>query len=237
MNPEKKEKNLLPGAILVSAVLISAALIYNVGAKNVDRGAQLVDNAPSLNTSGSIRLVDKTDWIFGDPDAPVKIVEYSDLECPFCKSFHQTMKQMMQEYEGRVAWVYRHFPLDSIHPKAPYEAAATECAGELGGNTAFWQYVDSVFEITPSNNGLNLALLPQIAESIGLNKTEFQACLDSGRHNAEVEADFNEAVAVGGRGTPYSVVVAENGKEFPITGALPITSVRSVIEQALRASK
>src|SRR3546814_20902810 len=70
------------------------------------------------------------------PDASGKGIEFSDFESPFCKGFHRTMGQVMEEYgqDGKVAWVYRHFPIDSIHSKARKEAQASECAAELGGN-------------------------------------------------------------------------------------------------------
>ena len=119
--------------------------------------------------------------ILGNPGAPVKLVEFSDFECPFCKRFHLTMKRLMNEYgeDGKVAWVYRHFPLVSLHSKARREAQAAECASELGGNEAFWAYSDRLFEVAPSNNRLDLALLPRIAQLIGLDRAKFEACLAS----------------------------------------------------------
>src|SRR3546814_15691189 len=97
----------------------------------------------------------------GSPDASVKVIEFSDFECPFCKGFHRTMGQVMEAYgqDGKVAWVYRHFPIDSIHSKARKEAQASECAAELGGNDAFWAYAETPFDVTPSNDRLDLALL------------------------------------------------------------------------------
>lgn len=105
--------------------------------------------------------VTEKDHIAGNPNAELLIVEYSDPECPFCKRFHETMMQVMNEYgkTDKVAWVYRHFPLDSIHSKARKEAEAIECAGELGGNDKFWEYLNKLEEITPANNQLDPALL------------------------------------------------------------------------------
>ncbi len=106
-----------------------------------------------------IRPVSESDHILGNIDAKIIIVEYSDLECPFCKVFHSTMHQVVKEYSGEVAWVYRHFPIVGLHPKAFREAEATECAWEQGGNEVFWKYTDKLFEVTPSNNGLEESLL------------------------------------------------------------------------------
>ncbi len=101
------------------------------------------------------------DHIAGNAQADIIIVEYSDTECPFCKKFHETMIQVMDEYgkSGKVAWVYRHFPLDALHKKARKEAEATECAAELGGNDKFWEYLNLMMKITPANDQLDLNLL------------------------------------------------------------------------------
>ena len=147
------------------------------------------------------------------------------------------MQQVIDEYgkKGEVAWVYRHFPLDALHSKARKEAEATECANELGGNVAFWNYIDRLFEVTPSNNGLDLAQLPVIAKNIGLDQSAFKTCLDSGKFADYVSRDLDDARAAGGSGTPYSIVIAANGEKFTINGAQPFEEVKRVIDLALQA--
>jgi protein-disulfide isomerase len=174
------------------------------------------------------------DHIRGNPDAPVKIVEYSDTECPFCKRFHPTMQQVMDEYggSGQVAWVYRHFPLDSLHKKARKEAEATECAAEQGGNDKFWSYLDRLMEVTPANDGLDPAELPKIAQYVGLDVTKFNECLSSGRFADKVEEDTQNAMATGGNGTPWSIVVGKDGKKYPLSGAQPYASIKQLIDIA-----
>jgi protein-disulfide isomerase len=146
----------------------------------------------------------------------------------------------MDEYgkDGKVAWVYRHFPLDELHPKARKEAQAAECASEIGGNDAFWAYSDKLFEVTPSNNQLDLSLLPQIAAEIGLDRAKFEACLTGdargGKYADHIQSDYENASASGGLGTPYSIVIAPNGKSFPITGAQTYSVVKSLIDLALQ---
>lgn len=200
---------------------------------------QKADQERRRAAAAAVRPVDSKDHIRGDPDAPVKIIEFSDFECPYCKRFHQTMKQVMKEYgkDGKVAWVYRHFPLDSLHSKARKEAQAAECANELGGNAAFWAYADKIFEVTPSNNRLDLAKLPQLADEIGLDRGAFEKCLAGdargGKYAALIEADRKDAVRSGGTGTPYIIVKGPGGKTYPITGAQPYGTVKSIIETAL----
>jgi protein-disulfide isomerase len=110
---------------------------------------------------GNIPPITDKDHIFGNRNADLLIVEYSDPECPFCKRFDATMNQVMDQYQAsnKVAWVYRHFPLDSIHPKSRHESEALECANEIGGNAKFWEYVKVLFKVTPGNDGLDPTLL------------------------------------------------------------------------------
>ena len=189
--------------------------------------------------AGAVKALSDDDHVLGDRDAPVKLVEFSDYECPFCKRIHPTLKKIMAEYggDGKVAWVYRHFTLDAIHSKARKEAQAAECADELGGNDAFWAYSDKLYEVTPSNNRLELSRLPEIAEEIGLERSAFEACLAGdargGKYADHIEANNQDAVASGGTGTPYIVVIAPNGKAFPISGAQPYAAIKSIIELAL----
>ncbi len=176
------------------------------------------------------------DHIRGNPGAPVTLIEYSDFECPFCKSFHPTVKKVVDESRGQVRWVYRHFPLDQIHPvKARKEAAASECAAELGGNDAFWKFADRFFELTPSNNNTDIdTVLPQIAREIGLDQAKFASCLASGRHDRRVEEDYQDAVASGGRGTPWTIIVSKSGKTYPLSGAQPYAAVKQLVDLALQ---
>lgn len=184
----------------------------------------------------AIRPVSKgRDHIRGNPDAPVTLIEYSDFECPFCKSFHSTVKKVVEDSKGQVKWVYRHFPLDEIHSKARKEAAASECSAELGGNDAFWKFADRFFEVTASNNRTDIdRVLPKVARDIGLDEAKFASCLASGRHDGRVEEDHQNAVATGGNGTPWSVVVAKRGKTYSLSGAQPYATVKQLIELAIQ---
>lgn len=245
----KGNSYMIPAVILVAGVLIAGAVFYladnfsNSQAASVGNNVAQQAPSPSFNSglSDNVKPVDSEDHIKGDPNAPVKIVEFSDIEYPFCKRFHLTMQQVMNEYgkSGQVAWVYRFFPLDQIHSKARREAAAVELAGELGGNDKFWVYLDKLFEVTPSNDGLQLSQLVQIAQDVGLPTKPFQDLVDQndvrgGKFADHIESDYQDALAAGGRGTPYSVVIAPNGKTFAITGAQPYGSVKSIIELALK---
>jgi protein-disulfide isomerase len=236
---ESKTNNLgIPVAIVIAGAFIAAALYFGGGtfgnvAPNAPQPQAAIDEGATLD---EMRAISAGDHVRGDPNAPVKIVEYSDFECPFCKRFHFTMQEIVKEYDGKVAWVYRQFPLDQLHTKARKEAVASECANELGGNEAFWKFADRFFELTPSNDQTDIAtILPQIAKEIGLDVGAFNTCLASGKYDAHIEEDVQNAVASGGRGTPWSIVVTKSGKKYPLSGAQPIENVRALIDTALES--
>jgi len=183
-----------------------------------------------------MRAVSKDDHIRGDFNAPVKIIEYSDSECPFCKRFHATLQQIMSEYNetGNVTWVYRHFPITQLHAKAFNEALAMECASALGGNDKFWAYTDRLYEITPANNGLDPIELNNIAQYVGLDMKKFKTCLASKEYEQRITNDSQNAIATGGQGTPWSIIVAQNGKKYKLSGAQPYTAVKQLVEFALQ---
>lgn len=229
----------VPAAIILAGVLVAGAVLLsgsksNTAQVNVKQQPQVVEQ--ETGNLEKLIPVSASDHVRGNSNAPVKIVEYSDTECPFCKRFHDTMKQVMDNEgkQGKVAWVYRHFPLDQLHSKARKEAEATECAAELGGNDKFWAYLDRLMEITPANNGLDPAELPKIAQYVGLDTGKFNECLASGRYAKKIEEHVQNAAATGGNGTPWSIVVAKNGEKYPLSGAQPYESIKALIEQALK---
>ena len=225
----------IPGAILIAGLLIASAVTYT-GVKGIV-SVRTEEKPAGSKIADTMRAVSGEDHILGNPSAPVKLVEFSDLECPFCKRFHVTLKQVIKEYvtPGKVAIVYRHLPLESLHSQARKEAEATECAASLGGNDAFWAFVDGIFEVTPSNNGLDLEKLPDIAQKVGLDRNAFNKCLADGTFADRVSRDLEDAANAGGTGTPYSVVIASNGEKFIISGAQPYSAVKETIERALAA--
>lgn len=198
-------------------------------------GAEQRERREADKQAAALRPVSKSrDHIRGNPAAPVTLIEYSDFECPFCKRFHPTVKKLVDESGGQVRWVYRHFPLDALHSKARKEAVASECAAEIGGNEAFWKFADRFFELTPSNNRTDIdTVLPQIASEIGLDKAIFASCLASGKHDRRIAEDVKDAVATGGRGTPWSFVVSRSGKAYPLSGAQPYVAVKQLVDLAL----
>ncbi len=215
----------------------AAAALLIGGTLAADNAAAQANPTAAPGNTEFMRPVTPRDHLRGSPDAPVKIVEFGDTECPLCKRFHPTLQRIVAEYPGKVAWVFRHYPVDEIHPKARKEAEATECAAELGGNDKFWAYLDRLYEITPSNDKLDPAELPRIAEHVGLNRARFESCLQSGKHAQRVAEDVDDALVAGATGTPYTVVIAPNGRLFAIVGAQPYATVKLVVDIALQQRK
>lgn len=218
----------LPITIVVAGLLIAGAVFWAGKSSNAPAPAN-TDNPTDVRayTAG-------TDHILGNPDAAVKVVEYMDLECPHCKLFETTMHQVMDYYgtSGKVAWVSRPFPLGTIHSKAPKEAEAAECAADQGGDAAYFKFVDGVFAVTPSDNGLDLAQLPVIAGQVGLNVDTFNTCLSSGKFTKKITDSYNEAIKAGGQGTPYTLIMV--GKDsVALSGAQPYSSMRAAVDAVL----
>lgn len=219
MDTEKdKNKFALPISIIIAAVLIGGALLLakNQNAGNQTGSGQQANTAPTIDIN--VKPIDASDHILGNPNAKLSLVEYSDTECPFCKKFQTTMNQLMDKYgkDGTINWVYRHFPLDkpdssgrALHSKSGKEAQATECAFDLGGEAKFWKYLDSIYQITPSNNGLDPAKLPELAKQNGLDVTKFQACLDSGKYKDKVEAMYQSGITAGVSSTPNTIIISK----------------------------
>ena len=233
----------IPFSIIIAGVLIAGAIMYAGDGGSLGQLAQVGGAVPDTgNANGNgvaaagqiqVKPVSGDDRILGDPSAPVKIVEFSDLECPFCAQFHTTMRQIAEEYgkSGKIAWVYRHFPLESIHSSARLAAHGTECARELGGPAKFWDFANMVFE--RQREGLGSPLFLRVASTIGLDSAAFSSCLQSGKYNDLIDQHVKDAFSAGAQGTPYSVLIAADGSTTVINGAEPYASVKQKIEQAL----
>ncbi|MEK7126271.1 MAG: thioredoxin domain-containing protein [Patescibacteria group bacterium] len=126
----------VPLAIIAGGIIVAVA-VYVSMPKNPETSA----GNPAL-----VRPVSVYDHILGNPAAPVVIVEYSDFDCDYCKNFHDTLHQIIANagVNGKVAWVFRNFPLTQLHPDAANKAEAAECVAELGGNDKFWSFVDGL---------------------------------------------------------------------------------------------
>ncbi len=163
------------------------------------------------------------DPVTGPADAPITIVEFSDFECPFCqRHFQEVYPLIMSEYGDQIRYVYRDFPLNSIHPNATPAAEAGLCALEQG---AFWPYHDLLFG---GPLELGRASYESYASSLGLDVDAFIVCLDDGRYFEEVEADLQIGIETGVSSTPTFFI---NG--IGLVGAQPFEVFQQIINYEL----
>ena len=234
----KNGKLTTPGAIILAGVIIAVAILFANGygeAKPlaVNDADDLIAIEDTENTAANsqdvtVNPVDENDHIKGPLNAPVIIVEYSDFECPFCGRVHPTLGQVVEEYDGQVAWVYRHLPLSQIHANADAAAQASECVAELGGNDAFWSFADGIFD-----GSIGMVGFAGVKAATGVDLSAVQNCVNSGKYAAEVKKDSADAAGAGGRGTPFAVVIGPDGKTLTVSGAQPIAAWRQVVDQLL----
>lgn len=199
---------------------------------------QRARNDPSAKAKNVKPVSAQNDHIYGNPQALISLIEYSDFECPYCKRFHLTARKVVDEFDGQVNWVYRHFPLAFHNPGAQMQAEATECANEQGGNTAFWRYTDLIYARTKSNGkGFPIRNLVPLAIEIGLNDSRFKACLESGRYTAHVKQDIAEGTQAGITGTPGNILRQNtSGQVVFLNGAQPFATVKAAVEKLLNPS-
>ncbi len=188
---------------------------------------------PNQPTLGAVKAISKDDHIVGKSNAKIVLLEYSDLECPYCKTFHATMQQVVDAYGDKVAWVYRHFPL-SFHANAQKEAEASECVASLGGNDKFWKFVNAIYERTTANGtGFALDKLAPLAKEVGVDEAKFTDCLNSGKFADKVKTDLDEGQTAGVTGTPGTIIMVDGKAQSIIPGALPFASIKATIDGLL----
>jgi protein-disulfide isomerase len=196
-----------------------------------------VDNAPSPGGDLSLlRPVGLTDRTLGNPEAPVVIIEYSDIDCAYCKGFQETVAQIVADYAatGDVLLVYRHFPIIETHPSAALHAEAAECAGNIGGNEAFFRFIDALQQEAPGNREFNPSGYPRIVRALGLDLDAFTACTEGSEFETKVASDYDNALAAGAAGTPYTVILAQGAAAVPISGAIPYIAMKELVERAIQ---
>jgi protein-disulfide isomerase len=210
-------------SILAAGVLIAGSIIL-VNRFPAPPTQVVAQEQPTISTH--VSAPSQNEHIMGSIMAPIVLVEYSDLQCPYCSLIYPTLKKIVDESNGGVAWVYRHFPLESIHPQAKPSALAAECITEQLGNDGFWKFAEIIFT---NQTKMAPAYFAQIAAQLGANPTTFASCVSSQKYASNIDAQALEAQQNGGQGTPFTVVVGKSGLQVPFSGAQPYAQIVSVI--------
>ena len=229
----KSATYLLQQKLIVVLGDLVIALQKQINFKEIDSTEE--DAQENVDVISKVDPVTESDHIKGNISAPIKIIVYSDFECPFCKIYHETLGKVTKKFDSdQIALVFRQFPLEELHRKALPVAMASECVAELGGNEAFWKFTDGYFAETLTNDKTDIeTVIPKLVSEAGVNKKKFNDCLDSNKHRDLIDADIADAFETGGRGTPWSIIIGPSGKKYPVNGSQPLAEIEKIIQTAL----
>ncbi len=225
-----RNKILFPLSIVVVALIIAGGVLIS----NKEYAQQELPEAVQINNKINVRPINNEDHILGNPDANVVIVEYADMECPNCAEFHPTMEKLIAAYgkSGEVAWVYRHFTVDEVHPLARNAALASECVVDAGNKTMFWDFLSAVYANIPES--LSPENLKAIALQIGADEAKYESCVVLNKFQDKVNADFNDGKLIREHepafGTPFLIITSRSGSQLQISGQEEYESLVEIIE-------
>lgn len=212
-------------------------------AENTATGSEPTAPAPAAKaktlTQDEIAAIKKTAYIEGNKDAAITLVEYSDLECPFCIRQYkdETIKKVHDKFGDKVNSIFKNFR-GVPHENSETEANALLCAGDIGGADKYIAYYNAIFTRTNGGNGTGFskdALLP-LAKELKIDGAKFQACVDSKKNISRFDAETAEGQKLGVQGTPGTVVINNKTGEYElIAGAYPISEFERVINKLLGA--
>jgi len=252
-------QNKIPVSIFISALIITLAiLVFAVLNNSKQNKSNILENLMNQDKYFAGLPFKNNEYILGNTKNDITVLVYSDFECPFCKKLQEeAIKKLQDEYklkdnysQGRIGIVYRHFA-QSYHDKAEKEINASLCARELYGQNTYIHFINRLYEITPANNGLDLALLPDIANyainfsknkkekvKTDFNLNEFNKCLNNKTYNQEFLDDYQDAENVGLDGTPYIIILYKDENKNLIihkeSGARDLKYFKVIIDKLLK---
>ncbi len=242
-----KDALLVAGAIVLGSLIVAGAM-FAAGGKSVatapaaDQGAVAAQDNQAVEDTNATTTIDD-DPVMGDrKKAKVAIVEFSDLECPYCKRFHeQTYDQLVKEYvtSGKAVLVARDFPLSFHDPNATKEAALAECVGKEKGDKAYFDFSQSVYLNTQANgNGLPEGKLAELLKKVGANAATVNACAESEAAKQEIAKDLADGQKAGVQGTPSFIIGKIDDKGVVtgerVVGAVPFDTLKTTIDKYLQ---
>ena len=221
---DQKPNYAIPLSIVIAGCVIALA-IYFKGAPQAPKTADIVPVANFTQTSPNDH------YLGADPKtAKILLVTYSDLECPFCKIFHRAVTPIISSSTD-ISLIYRHYPIDSNHKIARAEAEYAACVGKTAGNSAYWVFVNSVFETTKSNDGLDLKVMPDLATKAGATVGTVETCVKDGTGKAIVEADGKTGSTAGLTGTPFIIAYDKTtGKAISLMESKPAALTSPILK-------
>jgi protein-disulfide isomerase len=199
---KNKPKLNIAGSILLSAIIIALAIFFRGGTSESSKK----DNS-SLDLVSSVT---EKDFVRGKADAEITLIEYADFSCGYCAQYHSTLIKLITESKGKIKWVYRHLPIFNLEA-----AVASSCVGQIGGNTDFWRYSDTLFS---NREKLNTEYYLSVAKSIGIDENKFNTCVKDDAVTSVIRKEFTQnKILLGLNGTPHTILIDKNGKKFSFT--------------------
>jgi protein-disulfide isomerase len=235
---QSRKKFILVGVAIAAVALLGAAFGYQNSTSDSNTADSQDKSAASVSKLALSSLISAGSPLQGDPTAAVTIVEFGDFQCPNCARFAtNTEPQLEKEYfdTGRANMVFKHVPIRG--PDSLTASMAAQCANDQG---KFWEFHDLLYESQQAENSgwAKAENMKEFASEIGLDRTEFESCLDSKKYESFVENDFAFAREIGVSGTPSFVIVNSDGSEPEgIIGAQPFTSFKAVLDKKLNSGQ
>jgi protein-disulfide isomerase len=228
------EKVLIPLSILIAGFFIGIAVYMTTNTTNI-----VLDKESVKEEKITAKRVDpEKDHISGSKNAEIFLIEYSDLECNFCKNYNKNViKKLEKKYKDnqKVSFVFRNFPLSQRHPSSFEEAVSLECASELGGDQKFFEFKEKIFAETASDGKFSSQRLTEIARELGLKAEEFNSCLKDEKSIKKVSDSYDEAISLGLNSTPSVFLQTSAGQTYSIPADLEVTE--NLIEAYLADDK
>lgn len=217
----------LPLIIIVAGVIVAFS-VYVVRIRQ-----QVVHGS---GTPEAVRPVSPEDHIIGNPSAPIVIVEYADSDSEFSKKLQLSLEQLMTEYatSNNVAWVYRHFPVLTLHGDAAMNALAAECAASISTPTTFFRFIDAMQSYAPGATAFNPKQYNVILKQLSLPEDTFTTCMAAKTYEKKIHDDYDNALASGATGSPYIILLVQGTKPRRIQGAPPYKTLKGIIEAELQ---
>jgi protein-disulfide isomerase len=220
----QKQNNIILGFIvgLVFISLFGLGVIAVSHYREKDNKPNAINNQTKKTTTEEAKIdfiTSENDYVRGNNDAKLIIVNFSDIECSYCKKLHENMEKIIEDYPNDVLWVFKHFPLSSIHADAQKAAEATECADDQG---RFWDYLDNLFA---NQSKINYDYFSLLADELGLDKNKFDECLSSSKFSKKVADDYAQGKNIGVQVTPTVIIDG-----ILIKGAVSYESIKASIK-------
>ena len=222
--PVKKQSNIsLPAAIVLAGVIVAGSILLSNMPKN--QATSITDSSDKKDLA--IPEVTEEDFIKGDKNAEITLIEYADFSCGFCAHYHPTLEKIVADYDGKVKWVYRHLPI--FNKPA---AVSSSCVGNTLGDEKFFMYAATLYKNQKDING---DLLKREALALGMNEGDYDACINDAEVSDKISKDFTSVrVLAGFNATPYTVLVDKEGNMYPFSGALPYEDVANLIDTFIK---